>query len=402
MIISRSPHTYFVSNAFTKAMDIYNDANRIDDYIGAIRQFPNGDFAYEFLQHLTATGLSKRRVLKYAMLLRKILRELDITNAGFAEIQGWVAKLNSSNYKLSTKMDYKVVLKKLFQYRKYRRTDAPYPDEVAWIKVHVSERELEKESRINADKVLSPEDVEKVIKSCDNVRDAAMISVLYEGAFRPSELLRMYVGSVSFKQEYCVVTTTGKTGQKRLPLVLSYQLLLRWLEVHPFKSNINAPLWCSLDTNHRGKRLSYKHFNRILKKQFRRAGIATPVWPYLLRHSALTQMANKLTEPKLSLYAGWVMGTRMTRKYVHWSGRELDNTILQIHGLGKPEEGKQNESMRMKQCPRCSQNNPSTNTRCSSCGLVLDINTALQVEEELERRLASLEEKVSRLLDKST
>ncbi len=31
--------------------------------------------------------------------------------------------------------------------------ETPYPEEVSWIKVHVSEAELEKESRISADKL---------------------------------------------------------------------------------------------------------------------------------------------------------------------------------------------------------------------------------------------------------
>jgi integrase len=62
------------------------------------------------------------------------------------------------------------------------------------------------------------------------VRDRAMIMSLYEGAFRPGELLNMTIGGVQFKDNIAVVSTTGKTGEKTVLLLLSYRLLLEWIE----------------------------------------------------------------------------------------------------------------------------------------------------------------------------
>lgn len=54
--------------------------------------------------------------------------------------------------------------------------------------------------------------------------------MLFEGAFRPGELLSMNVGSMRFKEvedtaggkcSYCVVSVNGKTGLKVVPLVVS-------------------------------------------------------------------------------------------------------------------------------------------------------------------------------------
>jgi integrase/recombinase XerD len=98
-----------------------------------------------------------------------------------------------------------------------------------------------------------------------------------------------------------------------------------------------------------------------------RAGLKKDFWPYLLRHSQLTSMADKLTEVKLSLFGGWVLGTRMTRTYVHWSGRDLGRSILSLHGLAPTESS--NHILTLTTCPRCDGKNlPSLTTSTRSCG----------------------------------
>jgi len=59
--------------------------------------------------------------------------------------------------------------------------------------------------------------------------DKALLHVLFEAALRPGELLRMDVGSVDFKDGYCLISVKGKTGVKRIPLVVSFKPLLERL-----------------------------------------------------------------------------------------------------------------------------------------------------------------------------
>ena len=83
---------------------------------------------------------------------------------------------------------------------------------------------------------------------------------------------------------------------------------MRWLSVHPSRNDPEAPLWVSLDTGHRGNQLSYRYFRETIAKTAARAGLQKDVWPYLFRHSQLTSMADKLTDSKLTLFAGWTLG----------------------------------------------------------------------------------------------
>lgn len=390
-------------DAFTGWMeDLHNYRGRLQWAVERISQLPHGDKAVEFLNHLQARGLNPGSVLKFATWLPKILTALDVMSAGRREVEAFIASVNSSGYRAYTKRAIWVTVKKLFQYLRMGDTSkgTPYPPEVSWIKSYISESEVEKSSRVGPDNILTADEVMRMVKATDNPRDEAMVLVLFEGAFRPGELLRMKVGSVHFMKDYCVVSTKGKTGIKRIPLIVSYSALKRWLELHPRRNDPDAPLWCALDPIHRGGRLSYGRFREKLKMIAERAGLKKDFWPYLLRHSQLTSMADKLTEAKLSLFGGWVLGTRMTRRYVHWSGRDLDRSILSLHGLAPRESS--NHILTLTACPRCNGKNPPSSPRCESCGLVLDREMALRMEDDLARRVERLEEMIQKLLSQRT
>ncbi|MEM4534319.1 MAG: site-specific integrase, partial [Candidatus Korarchaeota archaeon] len=141
--------------------------------------------------------------------------------------------------------------------------------------------------------------------------------------------------------------------------------------------------------------MSYYYFRKLVKELAKKAGLRRDVWPYLFRHSCLTALAKVLTESKLELYAGWVHGSKMARRYVHFSARDLEETVLEIHGL---REAKRSDGiLKAIQCPRCGSMNPPNNARCEFCGYILDRSLAMKVEEEERKR----EEKIVRMLEEA-
>jgi ribosomal protein S18 acetylase RimI-like enzyme len=50
--------------------------------------------------------------------------------------------------------------------------------------------------------LMTLEEIKAMINSAENDRDRTLVSVLFEGALRPGELLSMTVGSVEFKDSY--------------------------------------------------------------------------------------------------------------------------------------------------------------------------------------------------------
>jgi len=64
-------------------------------------------------------------------------------------------------------------------------------------------------------------------------------------------------------------------------------------------------------------------------------------------------MAKVFIESRLEQFAGWIYGSKMTRRYVHFSARDLEDAILELHGL-KQTTKNTNPIAKLTLCPRCS------------------------------------------------
>jgi len=375
--------------------DIHDYAGRLKRARERLSRLENSSLLLSFIDHLSALGLSVGRVAKYANQLCTLMKNCPFNpaKADRRVVERVIAWINSQPYKSSTKEDLKILVRKLVQYAKCgscgRNTSVP--PEVSWFSINRSE----KDSKVKPEMLLSLEDVKAMINAAENERDRALISVLFEAALRPSELLTMKVRSVEFKDNYCLISVCGKTGVKRIPLVASHRLLLDWLVKHPKRHDPDAPLWISLSNNSKSEAMSYYYFRKLVKELAKKAGLRRDVWPYLFRHSCLTALAKVLTESKLELYAGWVHGSKMARRYVHFSARDLEETVLEIHGL---KEAKRADGiLKPTQCPRCGSMNPPNNVRCEYCGYILDRSLAIKAEEEEQKK----EEKVIKMLEEA-
>jgi len=358
--------------------DIHDCAKRLEAARRRLSRLRHGELLLAFLDHLETLGLSQSRVLKYANSLCTVFRYVPFNPAEVTrrDVEKVIAWINRQPYRDWTKHDLKMAVRKVVQYAKCGSCDRMtcMPAEVSWIPMKVDERD----SRVTPEKLLSANDVKAMIVAAENERDKALISVLFEAALRPSELLTMTVGSVEFKREYCLITVKGKTGIKRIPLVASHALLLNWLQKHPRNNDVNAPLWINLSNNGKGGRMSYSYFRKMLKRVAKKAGLHGDIWPYLFRHSTLTAMAKVLTEAKLEQFAGWTIGSKMAKRYVHFSAKDLEEAVLEIHGLKQTYE--KDNFLKVIECPRCGNKNPPSNVRCSFCGYILNRELAIKME----------------------
>jgi integrase len=387
----KASHTSFAE------MQLYDYDVRIGRYCKIIEGLRNGKIALEFINHLWALGLSRARVSAYAGHLITLLRQIDfnLKKVKRKDVERVVAWINSNeNYTEATKRDKKVVLKRLIQYAKYGSCDkkTPLPPEVSWIRIGSIDND---ETRVKPEDILTEDELKALLIAAKHPRDKAAISVLYEGALRPGEFFSMKIRSVEFKEGYCIATVKGKTGLKRIPLVTSYKYLLDWVNSHPQRQNPDAPLWLMVGKGAGVKPLSYNALRIKLRKLAKKAGLNKDVWPYLFRHTALTGLAKRFTEPTLCLYAGWVQGSKMPRRYVHFSMRDLEDEVLKIHGMRSGE--KRDGILKAQICPRCGSRNEPDKVRCNFCGLVLDEELALKMFQEDGEKLAELSERLERL-----
>jgi integrase len=373
--------------------DIHTYGARIN---AALRKIEKGDLPegskadlHELYEFLVANGLSRGRILKYLYHLMKVGVWLDkpFKDATKKDIIRVVQIIETQDYKAHTKHDYKIVVKRFYQW--LRGTD-DYPEEVRWIKSTIKM----KDSMI-PEELLTIEDVNKQIEKTGHPRNKAMISVLYESGCRPSEFLSFCIKHIVFDKYGAQLTIPkGKTGMRKIRLVASVPHLAAWIEMHPLRDKPDSPVWIGVGTRNRNKPFLYRTFAQHLVEIAQKAGIKKKIYPYIFRHTRATHMASHLTEAQMCQYFGWVQGSRMPRTYVHLAGRDLDEPILKMHGIRKEEKKQDNFSLKV--CLRCGTGNSPSGKFCGKCGMALDQYTALilerrqEIEKNKQHRLVAL------------
>lgn len=285
---------------------------------------------------------------------------------------------------------------------------------------HQEQKEVSKLKHYRPSDMFTEEDVKLLIDACTNLRDKFIVATLYDGALRPHELLKMHIADVTIHEKYCQITIPEdtKTGTRTIPIIGAFAYIRDWLNCHPLKHDSEACL-CIRNrgvfrrdfTRKNGRagnesRIDYYHFrpnmdyvtlwfmfhqlkgrvNHLLKKRY--------WYPYMLRHSRLTVLANILTDQQLKKFAGWTPDSNMPSVYIHLSGKELDEPLLLQHGLIKKED-QTRPALTIKVCPRCSHMNQVTNKLCDKCSLPLTVQGFEEIkkkEEEQEMRLQRVEQ----------
>jgi ribosomal protein L40E len=217
------------------------------------------------------------------------------------------------------------------------------------------------------------------------------VSLLYESGCRIGEIASLKINNIAFDKKGAVLTVFGKTGSRRIRIVSSVPYLLTWLNNHPLKNDDKAPLWVNVGAINNRKHMKYGTIRTALEKIFKKAKIRKKFNPHIFRHSRATFLANFLTEAQLKVYFGWVQGSDIAGTYVHLSGRDTDQKILEINGMAKEVEKKKDE-LKPRICPRCEAFNSHNSKYCSKCASILDIETAMKEQEKMvkqEKRLAT-------------
>jgi integrase len=328
----------------------------------------------EFYDYAFSIGLSKKRILKYLTNLFKLSQWLEVSfeKASKQDIMKLVSKIEQKDYTEWTKHDYKVILKRIF---KWLNGDEEYPDKVKWIKTT-----FRKNKRKLPENLITPQEIEKMIKVADHTRDKAFIAFSYESGFRIDEILTMRIKHIVFDDFGAKIVGKGKTGMRRIRLVSSVPHLAAWIENHPFRDKPDAPLWIRIGTAEKDEILYYNNARKIIKTLAKKANIKKRIHPHLFRHSCATHHANYFTEAQMNQYFGWVQGSNMPSTYVHLSGRDLDETILEMNGL---KEEKKKKKVTVTKCHKCEKINPSNGKLCIRCGTPLNIEIISKVEDKI-------------------
>jgi site-specific recombinase XerD len=373
--------------------DAHDYKTRLEKVLAQIMADPsipekNKEAICRFQENCFIEGISTGRITRYLYDLRHISHWLgknfeDVTKEDIRSLIGRIEKETFKKngmdvpYQESTKRDFRITIKKF--YRWLRETE-DYPEEVKWIKSMGRKCE-----RIKLpEEMLSEEDIKNLINVAENPRDKAFIAILYESGCRIGEMLFLRLKHIKFDQYGAQLLVDGKTGYRRIRIIASAPYLTEWINKHPKRDDPEAPLWITRDY----EIMSYAALRITFKRIFKKAGVHKKINFHNFRHSRATYLANHLTEAQMKEFFGWVQASDMASIYVHLSGRDVDNALLKVYGIKKPEEQEESQ-LNPKKCPRCQEINQFTNVFCNRCGTMLDEDQySHKIKNDLDRNRA--------------
>lgn len=382
-------------------LEIYSDRNNV--YTKELKlldkQVSNENKALivQFHNHLFACGSKELRISKLSAQLRKICTWLvalgvnkllsELNKNDLVLLVSHIGRMSEKSE--NTRADYRRCIRQFYIWfeeedPRTEPSNPQYQEAVKFykylknVKVGYIQREADPET------IITENDVLKVVnEGADNVRDKALIMTLHETGARVSEFLNLKIGSIVFKETYAEIhLPDGKTGRRVVYVVKSVPYLLKYLDCHPYRNNMNSFLWVTNSTNKRGTPLMHLSGHIAIKNAFEKAGVNKKCNWHWFRHSRATLLAPVLTEVLLCKTMGWAIGSRQVKTYVHLCSSQLENAFLKMHGISENEE---NKDVPIK-C-HCGTLNPYTERYCHRCSRPLSTSVVVQDKELIDNEM---------------
>lgn len=321
----------------------------------------------DFEQEKAAQGMAEGTRYMYLFCLVKLAKHFN--GKSFKEMTKKDLVEFFDKWKLYKSRSLKISVKAFLKWL----NDGKYPDSVSWIKGKGFEKKKLPED------ILTPEEVKALADAAINLRDRALILLLYESGARAGELIGLNIKDVTFDKYGACLILSGKTGMRRVRVIDCVPDLKNWLNNHPRGRDPNAPLFLELrgKFNHLGNHATLANILKALK---RRSGITKRVYPHLFRHSRATHLAKDFTEQELKVIFGWTGGSRMPATYVHLSGADVDKKMLEKRGLLEGNSNTKVNELQMVTCKNCRFENSPTARFCTQCGIAFFIKDAMNIE----------------------
>ncbi len=210
-----------------------------------------------------------------------------------------------------------------------------------------------RESRINLDptlgidspkmgrplpKSLSEQDVEALLDAPDGdnaleLRDKAMLELLYASGLRVTELVSLHVGQLSINQG--VVRVMGKGSKERL--VPTGEEALDWLQRYIKDGRpvlLGARMSDIMFPSKRGTMMTRQTFWHRIKLYAQRAGIRQSLSPHTLRHAFATHLINHGADLRVVQLLLGHSDLSTTQIYTHVAKQRMKDLHAQHHPRG--------------------------------------------------------------------
>lgn len=291
----------------------------------------------------TTANKNKVRDVETAIVQFRDIVGKRLYNLKKDDIYGFLNVLNNSKRTEWTKNGSKVNLKRFLKFS--------YPDwslrfgDLSNIKLRQGLNQL----KINNKTLITPDELKQMMIACSNQKDRALISLLYETGARPQEVRSLKWEDIKFQEDGVTEINfySGKTKASRKLVVKESTAVLKehkfhYPYTHPQDDDIVfPPNSCGMRSNiklePRKRTMSDITLSNTVRKIAKKAGIKRPIYPYLFRHSRLTELDIKgVSEKVLKTYAGHKPWSNTLKKtYVHLKDNEfmIESMLSEVYDI---------------------------------------------------------------------
>jgi integrase/recombinase XerD len=242
---------------------------------------------YDFISYITVEKrLSKNTILAYKTDILKFInfikiKKIIINNVEYCDIIDFLIYIKS--FGLSSNSIYRLILS-LKQFYKFLNSEEIIKKNPVF---YITSPKVPKK----LPSVLTFEEIICLLNSIDaknetNIRNKAMIELLYATGLRISELVNLKFSDINFKD--CFLRIIGKGDKERI--IPFCEKAKKFLNIYISKRKNNYNENDNIFISRFGKKLSRVEFWRQFKNIAKNAGIVKNITPHTIRHSFATHL----------------------------------------------------------------------------------------------------------------
>lgn len=196
--------------------------------------------------------------------------------------------------------------------------------------------------KINPNTLISDEEIEGLIRACENLKEKCMIALQIECGLRPHELLNLKWKDIKINGDVGELNVySSKTKRSRvIPFKTSLIHLNRWKQEYLYNDRTQEDYLFPNSTDR--NKPHYQGFLSYLYRKLQKKTRGRHIYPYLARHTKLTQINKRVPSKVASAYGGH--SEKTAQVYTHLTDSDISEVILEnIYNIKEPQIQKRKE-----------------------------------------------------------
>jgi len=287
----------------------------------------------------TASEIKVKQIERILLSIR-FISEIPLDKWTLEFLRDYLSVLNKSNLAPATKNDIKKNLRRFLK-EYYSNWETKFKK----LKDVKLENDMNQE-RLNANTILTSDDLEKLIRGAESLKLKSLIITLFETGARPTELLSTKWKDIDLeKGEVKLLSTKNKTVRVNT-IKESILHLQRYKQEYPFP-DVTQNDYVFPAPMDRKEHLSLQYLQQMFGK-LTRSVLGKHLFPYILRHTRATELQKKLTAKVYEKVMDHSI--EMATRYSHLDKDDVREEMLEkvyhIEELTKKEQKKIDELIR--------------------------------------------------------